>query len=216
MRTFEFGDRLTANTFAGGNIYAINDLVNTELSLRGETGYQLFIERAGRLQDGVIVVSNAISFGGKTLNNAKVAEIFDSAQWPIKIILKEKAFYIGKGIIGVFEDIDKKRFRVLVAACIQKSIETTKATMRDIRFIVDKEAVKSEEFSAIKTVLKDVITAHPGEILYTEQMHKYFIKFQFIPDTIVSVVELNRFKNDLIVRSIRKATEEVDSLQLLG
>lgn len=216
MKTFIFQDALITNTFTGNNSYAFGNIVETNVCFNGHDGYELFIGKGG-ICTGGIKVGLSVQFGDRALTNAKIEEILDSAKVPIRLSIKNTLYYIGKGIILVNEANANGTtgYRVLFAAAVPK--DTSNGLSRGhVRFYIDKAAVKDEKFAGVRTVIKEVINGHIGEILYTENMKKYFPKFQFIPGDFRTITQVTEFKEELIRKSLAGVSQELKQKQNSG
>lgn len=170
MTDLNFYDSLRIHPFSGrANNYSFNIQTATNFRFSKYSTHLPFIFKSGYFRDKT-EMSFCIGeqFGGRLLNTDRIKEILNSSPLPIVINIGGKNYLMGKGFLAHAESLVEysDSINLLFVACnAAKRVET----MEDVSFYVSRD-VYNEEYKAVLPAIKNILAAHRGNIITTNNI----------------------------------------------
>lgn len=180
MISFNFLDRLTINTFSReNNNYSYNAKILSDITVNSEKLVPLLFHSNNKFicNRENIEISNWEQFSGKTINKLKAKEICDSSKCPLRIKIKSKYYYLGKGFIATEKDYTIDTVLMLLTI---PHIEYDNNLLSDINLIVN--PAYEAESQVIKSIVKEYISENTGDIIVTQKIEKYINEIIVLPE----------------------------------
>jgi hypothetical protein len=161
MTDIHFQTRLSELTqWKGNNDFPTVPIVGTGRFVTDKMPYYFRALRARRqAADELCYVRDSRPFAGRTLTQGRVREIFNGAPIPFTLNFQGRPYVIGKGFIANFsgEVMD-------ILFCALDVKDGQEVRMRNIEFLVKREALENKELEPVGKLIKEAIKEHKGVV----------------------------------------------------
>lgn len=209
MTTLNFKDELTEDPFSISNGFYYSELQSFGLYFQEDSKNYPYILK-GEISDKVDLQysDNPNQLRRRLLNTKKIKEVMDSARVPIRVILKGKWYYLGKGFLASSRAETKE---LLFIACVDANKQYL--TMEDVNFFVSKK-IYEDEHKPLQPAIKDLIGAHPGDVTVCNNILDYVGERITMPQG-GTIASRKRYQDALVRATIMQIVPQVATAPII-
>ena len=151
----------------GGGEFLYTLPVETSI-LFPEKGPRPFFTSSDKARKDVLIYSNNVQFGNKSLPQTKIKQVLNGARIPIKVKVAGVQYLMAKGFCAKITNDGK--ITPLFIAMYNEDVRE----IGDIKFYICRSIFRLSTYRQLKTIMLQFITSHPGNVIITTDIQRHF------------------------------------------